>query len=144
MREPLTPKDLDDNYVKMTAALAAEAMAGNISKEQAAAAGERLQREWRTNRWDAVQRGLTQSIEELRVTGDPAAAGAIRILETFRNDPETPMLREHCDCGGRLIKRQAVDPPEDRSPLVEWRCVACQTLYDLTGNSRGQDPSRTA
>lgn len=142
MHERLTAKDLDDSYVKMTAALAAEATAGKITKEQAVAAGERLQREWRTNRWDAVQRGLTETIEEFRATGDPAAAGTIRILETFRDEPKTPMLREHCDCGGRLVKRQAVDPPEDGSPLVEWRCGACQTLYDVAGNARGKDPSR--
>lgn len=91
-----------------------------------------------------VQRGLTESIEEFRATGEPGATGAIRILETFRDDPETPMFREHCDCGGRLVKRQAVDPPEDGSPLVEWRCIACQTLYDVTGTARGKDPSRAA
>lgn len=100
MRERLTANDLDDSYVKMTAALAAEAMAGKITKEQAVAAGQRLQREWRTDRWDAVQRGLTETIEEFRATGDPAAAGTIRILETFRDDPETPMLRDTATAAG--------------------------------------------
>ena len=135
-----TPKDLDEEYVRLTQAVAAEASAGLISRERAIAIGDALEREWRTNRWEAVQRGLSRQIAELEEADDPRYAGVIRMMSNFRDDPRTPMLREHCQCGGRLIKRQAVDAPEDDSPQVDWRCVDCSTLYDVTGASRGKDP----
>jgi hypothetical protein len=96
-----------------------------------------------------VQRGLTRQIVELEESHDPLYAGVIRMMTNFRDDPRTPMLREHCECGGRLVKRQAVDPPEDGSPQVDWRCVDCSTLYDVTGaagsfNSRNGALSRSA
>ncbi len=142
MHDTPTPRDLDGEYVRLTHALAAEVSAGLLSRERAIAIDKAVEQEWRTNRWDAVQRGLTRQIVELEESHDPLYAGVIRMMTNFRDDPRTPMLREHCECGGRLVKRQAVDPPEDGSPQVDWRCVDCSTLYDVTGAARGKDPGR--
>ena len=142
MSDTPTPRDLDDKYVHLIHAIAAEASAGLISRDRTTAIGDAIEREWRTNRWEAVQRGLTRQIAELEEAHDPRYAGVIRMMTGFRDDPRAPMLREHCECGGRLVKRQAVDPPEDGSPQVDWRCVDCSTLYDITGTARGKDPGR--
>lgn len=142
MPDAPTPRDLDENYARLLAAIRAEAKAGLISPEQAVSTIQAVERDWRTNRWDVVQAGFTRMISDYRATGGPNYAGVIRMLTNFRDDPKTPMLREHCQCGGRLVKRVAVDPPEDDSLQVDWRCVDCSTLYDVTGIARGKDPSR--
>lgn len=137
-----TPKDLDDDYVKLLAAIAAEVRAGKLAADQGIERVKKLEKDWRSARYDVVQQGFTRMIGEYEATGDPATVGIIAILKAFRDDPKTPMLRRHCDCGGRLIERSGVDAPEDDSPLVLWRCVDCATLYDVTGTARGKDPRR--
>lgn len=137
-----TPKDLDDDYVKLLAAITAEVRAGKLDADEAVDRVRQLEEDWRKTRYDVVQQGFARMIAEYEAAGDPATVGIIAILKDFRDDPKTPMLRRHCDCGGRLIERSGVDAPEDDSPLVKWRCVECASLYDVTGNRRGKDPRR--
>ena len=138
-----TPKDHGDQYVRLLDAIRAEARAGLVSPEWAVSAVQAVEQNWRKGRYTAVRQGLTAAIREAKATGDPAVAGVITIYETFRDNPEAPMLRLHCDCGGRLIKRQMVDPPETDMPSVDWRCVDCTMLYDAAGAARGKDPARS-
>lgn len=142
MTDRPTPKHLDDAYAKLLAAIVAQARAGRINADDAISEVQRIETSWRSARFEVVQHGFTRMITDIEATGDPTMRGLLEILTEFRDDPETPMLRRHCDCGGRLIERAAVDPPEDGSPLVRWRCVECATLYDVAGNARGKDPSR--
>ncbi len=136
------PKDLDDDYVKLLAAITAEVRAGKLEADQAVERVRHLEKDWRKARYDVVQQGFDRMIAEYEATGDPAMVGIIATLKEFRDDPKTPMVRRHCDCGGRLIERSGVDATEDGSAFVKWRCVDCGMLYDVAGNARGKDPNR--
>src|ERR1700693_1121478 len=93
MSDTPTPRDLDDKYVHLIHAIAAEASAGLISRDRATAIGDAIEREWRTNRWEAVQRGLTRQIAELEEAHDPRYAGVIRMMTGFRDDPRGAHIR---------------------------------------------------